>query len=61
MKAWATEEACRRVARLGGQDLDALRAAAERRDFRPVPLGVTMSLALKNEVSRGRPATSSAA
>src|SRR5262249_17927474 len=26
VKAWATEEACRRLARLGGQDLDALRA-----------------------------------
>jgi len=48
--AWATEEACRRIARLGGQDLDALRAAAQKRDFRPVPLGVTLSLALRNEV-----------
>jgi Zn-dependent M28 family amino/carboxypeptidase len=37
---WATEDACRRIARLGGKDLDALRAAAERRDFVPVPLGV---------------------
>ena len=52
VKAWATEEACRRVARLGGHDLDALRAAAERRDFRPVPLGVRLSLALRNAVSR---------
>ena len=52
VKAWATEEACRRIARLGGHDLDALRAAAERRDFRPVPLGVRLSLALRNEVSR---------
>ena len=39
VKAWATEEACRKIARLGGQDLDALRAAAEKRDFKPVPLG----------------------
>ena len=52
VKAWATEEACRRIARLGGHDLDALRAAAERRDFRPVPLGVRLTLALRNEVSR---------
>ena len=52
VKAWATEEACRRIARLGGHDLDALRAAAERRDFHPVPLGVRLSLALRNEVSR---------
>ncbi len=39
VKAWATEEASRRIARLGGQDLDALRAAAQKRDFRPVSLG----------------------
>jgi Zn-dependent M28 family amino/carboxypeptidase len=52
VKAWVTEEAGRRVARLGGYDLDGLRAAAERPDFRPVPLGVRVSLALKNEVSR---------
>ena len=56
VKAWATEEACRRIARLGGHDLDALRAAAERRDFRPVPLGVRLSLALRNEVRRQRSA-----
>ncbi len=52
VKAWATEDASRRVARLGGQDLDALRASAQKRDFRPVPLGVTISLALKNDVQR---------
>jgi Zn-dependent M28 family amino/carboxypeptidase len=52
VKAWATEEASRRVSRLGGQDLDALRAAAQKRDFRPIPLGVTVSLALANDVQR---------
>jgi hypothetical protein len=56
LKAWATEDACRRIARLGGQDLDALRAAAEKRDFRPVPLGVNLSLTLKNRVERKRTA-----
>jgi Zn-dependent M28 family amino/carboxypeptidase len=56
VKAWATEEACRRIARLGGHDLDALRAAAERRDFRPVPLGVRLSLGLRNEVEHRRSA-----
>jgi Zn-dependent M28 family amino/carboxypeptidase len=48
--AWMTEEASRKLARLGGQDLDALRAAAQKRDFKPVPLGVTISLALENDV-----------
>jgi Zn-dependent M28 family amino/carboxypeptidase len=52
VQAWATDEASRRVARLGGQDLDALRAAAEKRDFKPVPLGVTLSLTLRNDVQK---------
>jgi hypothetical protein len=56
VKAWATEEACRKIARLGGHDLDALRAAAEKRDFRPVPLGVTLDLTLKNQVQRKKTA-----
>jgi Zn-dependent M28 family amino/carboxypeptidase len=52
VKGWVTEEAGRRVARLGGHDLDTLRAAAEERTFRPVPLGVRASLSQKNEVAR---------
>jgi Zn-dependent M28 family amino/carboxypeptidase len=54
VKAWVTEEGARRIARLGGQDLDALRAAAERRDFRPVSLGVAADITLKNEVKRAK-------
>jgi len=52
IQAWATEEASRRIARLGGQDLDALRAAAEKRDFKPMPLGVNLSLTLRNDVQK---------
>lgn len=52
LKAWATEDASRRLAALGGHDLDQLRAAAEKRDFRPVPLGVRLSLALRNDINR---------
>ncbi len=52
VKGWLTEDAARRVARLGGHDLGALRARAERPDFRPVPLGVRLSLALENAISR---------
>ncbi len=44
MQGWFTEDASRRIATLGGQDLDKLRAAAERRDFKPVPLGVQLSV-----------------
>jgi Zn-dependent M28 family amino/carboxypeptidase len=47
---WATEDACRKIARLGGKDLDALRAAAEKREFVPVPLGVRTSLAFTNDL-----------
>jgi Zn-dependent M28 family amino/carboxypeptidase len=52
VKAWVTEDAGRRIARLAGRDLDALRAAAGTREFRPVPLGVRLSLTLRNSVSR---------
>src|SRR5205814_9808313 len=43
MRGWLTEDASGRLASLAGQNLDKLRAAAERRDFKPVPLGVTLS------------------
>jgi Zn-dependent M28 family amino/carboxypeptidase len=51
-RMWATEEASRRLVALGGQDLDALRRRAESRSFRPVPLGIRLSLALKTELRR---------
>lgn len=49
--AWTTEDAARKLMSLGGQDLDQLTASARSRDFRPVPLGVTTSIALQNEIS----------
>jgi Zn-dependent M28 family amino/carboxypeptidase len=53
---WVTEGAARRLVALAGRDLDALRTAAKSRDFRPVPLGVTTSIALANTLSRARTA-----
>lgn len=50
IKMWATEEASRKIAALGGKDLDRLRAAAQKRDFKPVPLGVRLSFALENTI-----------
>jgi hypothetical protein len=50
VQGWLQEEAARSVAALGGQDLDALRSAAERRDFRPVPLGVRLSAEISADV-----------
>ncbi len=51
-KMWATEELARKIVELGGKNLDALRASAESRSFKPVPLGVTMSVALTSEVGQ---------
>ena len=52
IEAWITDDAARRLAALAGHDLDALVAAARSRAFAPVPLGVTTSLVLDNEVRR---------
>jgi Zn-dependent M28 family amino/carboxypeptidase len=56
MRGWMTEDASRRVVKLAGQDLDKLRAAAERRDFRPVPLGIHLSVALSCDIRKGKTA-----
>ena len=50
IKGWFTEDASKKIASLGGQDLDRLRAAALKRDFRPVPLGVDFSMKIGNTV-----------
>ncbi len=52
-KSWLTEPAARRLCALGGRDLDALVAAARRRDFAPVPLGVRTSLGFDVDVRHG--------
>jgi Zn-dependent M28 family amino/carboxypeptidase len=50
IRMWATEELSRTLAKLGGKDLDSLRASAESRSFRPVSLGVKFSFALANAI-----------
>jgi len=50
IKGWFTEDASKKIVSLGGQDLDRLRTAAVRRDFRPVPLGVDFSMKIDNTV-----------
>ncbi len=52
MNGWVTDEAARRLATLSGHDLDTLRAAAEKRDFRPVALGTTLSIDLRCEARK---------
>ncbi len=56
VKGWVTEDAARRLAKLAGQDLDALIGAARSREFRPVPLGVTTSLTFRSEVGKSESA-----
>jgi len=51
-RAWATEEASRRLAKAGGQDLDKLIAAARNRNFKPVPFTLTTSFRVDNKISR---------
>jgi len=56
LKAWATEEATRRLMKAGGFDFDKLIASARSRSFRPVPLGVRTSIAFTNKLSRSQTA-----
>ena len=51
-RSWVTDDAARRMMKLAGQDLDALRAKAATRDFQPVNLGLKGKLNLKSEVKR---------
>ncbi|HEY6002406.1 MAG TPA: M20/M25/M40 family metallo-hydrolase [Anaeromyxobacter sp.] len=51
-RMWTTEDASRRIAALGGHDLDALREAATKRGFKAVPLGVRCSVGLGAAVTR---------
>jgi len=56
MNGWLTDAAAQRLASLSGHDLDALRAAAEKRDFRPVALGSTLSINLQCKVRKQKTA-----
>jgi Zn-dependent M28 family amino/carboxypeptidase len=52
VRAWATEEALRRLLKASGYDLAQLIAAAHSRDFHPVPLGIRTSIAFTNKLAR---------
>src|SRR6476661_554183 len=51
-RSWVTDASARRMMKLAGQDLDALRAQAAKRDFQPVHLGLKGKLNLKSELKR---------
>ncbi len=50
--AWVPEAAARELVAMGGYDLDRLRESADNRDFEPVALGVTTSIALDVDTRR---------
>jgi len=52
IEGWLSEQASRQLVQLAGKDLDQLRAAAESRDFQPVPLDTTVSISTTNHVRR---------
>ena len=51
VRAWATEDAIRRLLRASGYDLEKLTAAARSRDFHPVQLGIRTSFAFTNKLA----------
>ncbi len=52
VEAWVTEEAARRLVALAGHDLARLVESARSPTFAPIPLGVTTSLRLENDLFR---------
>jgi len=50
MEGWIHLDAARRLFRLAGQDFDSLKARALTREFVPVPLGLTASIAIRNSL-----------
>ena len=54
--AWMVEDAARELVAMAGFNLDDLRESADNRDFKPVPLGITTSLAMDVGITRSKSA-----
>ncbi|MCG3162437.1 MAG: hypothetical protein JMDDDDMK_03691 [Acidobacteria bacterium] len=52
LKSWVTEEAARKIAQMGGKNLDQLRQSAASRAFRPAPLNAKVDMTLRTQVQR---------
>jgi hypothetical protein len=50
LRSWVTDDAARKIVKLGGADLDKLREQAESRNFKPVSLGVQLSVDLTCDI-----------
>jgi len=48
VEGWITRDRAKELMTLAGQDFDALKKQAATREFKPVPLGVTASMTIKN-------------
>jgi len=48
IEGWITLDAAKKILALGGQDFDTLKKQARTREFKPVPLGLKASIAIKN-------------
>src|SRR5216110_25439 len=50
IEGWITLDQAKKMLQSAGQDFDALKAQAATREFKPVPLGVTASMTIKNSL-----------
>ncbi len=50
IEGWITLDRAKELMRAAGQDFDALKKQAATRDFKPVPLGVTASMTIRNKL-----------
>lgn len=50
IEGWITLDQGKNVLKLGGQDFEVLKQQAATRDFKPVPLGVTASMTIRNKL-----------
>ncbi len=52
LQGWMTDDTARALFKAAGQDIDALRSAAERKDFKPVPLAAKLNGEMKAAVRK---------
>ncbi len=48
IEGWITTDAAKKILAMGGQDFEALKKQARTREFKPVPLGLKASMAVRN-------------
>jgi len=50
IEGWITLDRAKELFKMAGQDFDSLKAKAATKEFKPIPLGITASVALKNKL-----------